>query len=308
MKIICYSILILLIGSGCKQTGIRNLTHDVIIKGFPKELVNFSAYENNPVFKASGTDTWDHLIRERGWIMKEDNMFYMWYTGYRSEGEQHNLGLATSTDGINWTRYPGNPLWDSTWVEDMCVVKSDGVYYMFAEGTNDIAHLLTSTDRLNWKDQGSLDIRYTNGEPLTKCPYGTPSVIMENGVWYLFYEREDLGVWLAASNDLKVWKNKQDEPVLKMGPHSYDKYAVAFDQVIKYEGSYYAYYHASEYKDWHDWTSCIAKSDDLIHWKKYNKNPILRENMSSPLLVKNGEEYWLYSMYPEVCVHFSKIK
>jgi hypothetical protein len=88
-----------------------------------------------------------------------------------------------------------------------------------------------------------------------------------------------------------------------MGPHSYDKYAVAFDQVIKYEGSYYAYYHASEYEDWHEWTSCIAKSDDLIHWKKYNKNPILRENKSSPILVKNGEEYWLYSMHPEVCIH-----
>jgi hypothetical protein len=31
---------------------------------------------------------------------------------------------------------------------------------------------------------------------------------------------------------------------------------------------YYAYYHATAFEDWHEWTSCVAISDDLIHWKK----------------------------------------
>ena len=29
-------------------------------------------------------------------------------------------------------------------------------------------------------------------------------VIKEKAVWYLFYERDDLGIWLATSKDLKV--------------------------------------------------------------------------------------------------------
>ena len=45
----------------------------------------------------------------------------------------------------------------------MCVVRHDGTYFMFAEGKNDIAHLLTSPDGLKWTDHGSLDIRKTDG-------------------------------------------------------------------------------------------------------------------------------------------------
>ncbi len=276
---------------------------------FPVELVDFASYELNPVFSGSGTDTWDQFIRERGYILKENGVYHLWYTGYSKMGgkdKESHLGYATSLDGLKWTRYEDNPIFDSCMVEDMCVVKSKGTYFMFAEGRQDIAHLLTSVDRIHWKEQGSLDIRYTNGMPLSKGPYGTPSVWLENGRWYLFYERDDLGIWLATSTDLKIWTNLQDEPVIKMGPEVYDKYAVAVDQIIKYKGSYYAYYHASEFKDWHEWSSCIAKSDDLVNWIKYSGNPILRENKSSPIMVDDGAHYRLYTMHSKVCVHLPK--
>ncbi len=276
---------------------------------FPSELVDFVAYQDNPVFKGTGTDTWDQMIRERGFILFEDGVYYLWYTGYKGgeETEKH-LGLASSTDGLKWTRYKDNPIVDSAWVEDMMVVKSENVYCMFAEGRGDTAHMLISTDRIHWEEHGNLDIRSTVGKPISPGSYGTPSVFIENGTWYLFYERGDLGVWLAVSTDRKVWINKQDEPVLKMGPEKYDQFAVAVNQVIKYNGKYYAWYHASEFKDWHEWTSCVAVSDDLIHWKKYAGNPVLRENKSSPLLVKTGSEFALYSMHPEVCVHLPKTR
>ena len=272
---------------------------------YPLEILEFDASEKNPVFSGTGLDTWDQLIRERGFILHEDGMYYMWYTGYRDEPDNEmHLGYATSPDGMEWTRYQGNPIFDSGWVEDMMVLKSDSTYYMFAEGRDDIAHMLTSTDRIHWQEHGPLDIRYVNGTPLSKGPYGTPTAWLENDVWYLFYERGDLGIWLATSTDLKVWTNKQDEPVLQPGPEVYDQFGVAFNQIIKHKGKYYAYYHATEYKDWHEWTSCVAISDDLIHWKKYPKNPIQRENKSSPILVDDGDGYRLYTMHENVAVHF----
>ncbi len=277
---------------------------------FPVELVNFTSYEKNPVLSGTGQNTWDQQIRERGWIMKEDGVFHMWYSGYNTpDGKQTecHLGYATSVDGLQWTKYENNPVYNAGWVEDVCVVKSKGVYYMFAENKDKQTSLLTSTDRVNWENKGSIIVRKTNGVPITGW-FGTPSVWLENDIWYLLYERDDHGIWLAKSNiaDLNSWSNVQDEPVLKNGPEVYDKYAIAVDQVFKYQGAYYAYYHASEYEDWHEWTSCIAKSDDLIHWKKYEKNPLLRENKSSPILVIDGDNYMLYSMHPNVCVHLSK--
>jgi predicted GH43/DUF377 family glycosyl hydrolase len=272
---------------------------------YPLEILQFNEGEGNPVFTGTGGDTWDQKIRERGFILREDSVYHMWYTGYREEPDTElHLGYATSPDGLRWTRYEGNPIFDSGWVEDMMVLKHEGTYYMFAEGKDDVAHLLTSTDRVHWTEQGPLDIRQSNGLPISKGPYGTPTVWLENGIWHLFYERGDLGIWLATSNDRKIWTNKQDDPVLQIGPEPYDKYGVAFNQIIKHNGKYYAYYHATEYEDWHEWTSCVAISGDLIHWKKYPGNPIQRENKSSPIVVHDGEQYRLYTMHDEVVVHF----
>lgn len=272
--------------------------------GFAKALVTFTPYKNNPVFAGTGTDTWDKNIRERGYIIKEDSGYYLWYTGYTdNSSDVKYLGYATSTDGLTWTRYKDNPIYSDGWVEDMCVVKSAGVYYMFAEGRGDTAHMLTSTDRIHWTEQGDLDIRRKDGTPIKKGPFGTPCVMKEKDRWYLFYERDDLGIWLATSTNCKVWTNVQDEPVLKMGPEIYDQYAVAMNQVIKYDGLYYGYYHASAFKDWHEWSTNVAVSKDLVHWKKYAKNPIAGNDKSSGIIVNDGKSYRLYTMHPEVNVY-----
>jgi hypothetical protein len=272
---------------------------------FPAELTTFKPYSANPVFTGTGADTWDQKIRERGYILREKGIYHLWYTGYREgAGQSRSLGYATSADGLNWTRYKGNPIQASTWVEDMSVMKSGNTYYMFAEGKEDVAHWLTSTDRIHWKEQGPLDIRYTNHQPLSKGAYGTPAIWKENDVWYLFYERKDEAVWLATSNDLKVWTNVQDQPVLEKGPSDYDRHAVAMNQVIRYKGAYYAYYHASAFTDWHEWSTNIAVSSDLIHWTKYTGNPLVRENKSSGMVVNDGRQYRLYTMHPSVSVYF----
>lgn len=184
----------------------------------------------------------------------------------------------------------------------MCVINADSIYYMFAEGKDDIAHMLTSKDGITWNEKGNIDIRKTSGEPIDKGAYGTPTAWYENGTWYLFYERGDLGVWLATSKDMNIWTNVQDDPVLALGPGAYDKYAVAMNQVIKYNGKYYAYYHASDTKEWKEWSTNIAVSDDLIHWKKYAHNPILKNNRSSGIVINDGKGYRLYTMHPDVNV------
>ena len=277
---------------------------------FPPELVRFHTYEKNPIFRGAGGQAWDAKIRERGWIIRDGDAWRMWYTGYDgSEKPQMALGYAISQDGLSWTRHPANPIYREHWVEDMMIVKQGDMYYMFAEGLDDQAQLLTSRDGLQWKRHGRLMVRYVNGEPLTPGPYGTPTAWFENGVWNLFYERRDLGVWLARSTDLKVWTNVQDEPVLPLGPDNYDKLMIALNQIIKHDERYYAYYHGSgTLQKPRLWTTNVAVSTDLVHWKKFAGNPLLpeRENKSSGIVVQDGKQFRLYTMHPEVNVHFAK--
>ena len=273
-------------------------------------MVSFKSYEGNPVFSGTNTGTWDNQIRERGYILKEGDIYKMWYTGYNGgEKTPKYQGYATSEDGIDWKRYSDNPIFDKKWTEDMFVAKNDKTYYMFAEGNNDIAHLLTSSDGINWEEQGDLVIRKTNGDTIPG-PYGTPTVWIEDGKWYLFYERNDLGIWLATSDDKITWTNVQDEEVLKMGPEKYDEGAVATNQIVKFNNRYYMYYHGSTNPNWADpnenakWTSNVAMSTDLIHWKKYPGNPLVEGDTSSPILVFDGTQYLLYTMHDKVCLYY----
>jgi beta-1,2-mannobiose phosphorylase / 1,2-beta-oligomannan phosphorylase len=279
---------------------------------YPSELTSFVPYGSNPIFTAEGQGHWDIKIRERGWILREGDLWKLWYTGYDgTRAGKKMLGYATSTDGLNWKRYPHNPIYSEHWVEDVCVIPHAGKYYMFAEGEQDRAQLLTSQDGIVWSRAGGLDVRQTNGAPIEEGPFGTPAAWFENGTWNLFYERKDLGVWLARSPDTKVFTNVQDEPVMVPGPDEYDRDLIAFNQIIRYHDRYYVVYHGSKKSPDPNvpnlWSTCLATSTDLIHWEKFPGNPLrpTAENKSSGLLIPDGQRFRLYTMHNEVHVHRS---
>jgi len=282
---------------------------DAAADAFPTELVKWKLLPASPVFRGEGEGHWDVKIRERGWILKEGDAYRLWYTGYDGTRDGIKLlGLATSPDGLKWTRSLANPLVKDHWVEDVNVVVDDGLYYMFAEGKDDNhAELLTSNDGIEWKWVGPLDVRSTDGTPARR-PCGTPAVWVENKVWYLFYEVGDQGVWLAKTTDplKQAWTNVQDEPVLRMGPGEYDREMIAVDQVFRYRGAYYAIYHGSgpvvDVTKPRTWTTNIARSVDLVHWTKYAGNPIVPGDRSSGVVVPVSGGFRLYTMHDHIDV------
>ncbi|HPR11751.1 MAG TPA: hypothetical protein PLV06_05150 [Bacteroidales bacterium] len=306
IAILCLVLLILIScrpkqkpGSGVKGT-----------EDFPKELIKFKPFEHNPVFSGTSEETWDKSIRERGFILHDNGLFKMWYTGYNNSiSETKYLGYATSPDGIKWTRYEKNPVFNQKWTEDMFVFRFGNKYYMYAEGLNDVAHMLVSDDGITWQEQGDLKILTTGGDTIPG-PYGTPSILIRNGKWYLYYERNDEGIWLAVSDDHMIWTNVQDEPVLKKGPGNYDSGAVACNQVIEFRGRYYMYYHGTSDAGWADpgaasiWTSNVAMSSDLVTWTKYSGNPVVEGDHSSPVMVYDGSDYRLYTTHDKVWLYY----
>lgn len=307
--IIAFVLLVFVMACNTKQ---KTPKEDSVQVEFASYMVNFTPSDANPIFTGTGEDTWDKNIRERGYILLEDGVYKMWYSGYNEgSSDPKYLGYATSADGISWERYSEEAIFDEKWTEDMFVVKHEDTYYMLAEGENDVAHLLTSPDGIQWEEQGDLVILDTKGAPIIP-PYGTPVLWIENDTWYLFYERNDDAIWLASSEDLITWTNVQDDPVLNRGPEAYDEGAVAANQVVKDQDKYYLYYHGSSNPDWADpgsnalWTSNVAVSSDLVHWEKYSQNPLVEGDHSSPILVFDGQKQRLYTMHDKVCLYFSE--
>lgn len=275
----------------------------------PAELREFTRQGSASIFTAAPAGAWDAKLRERGWIVREGEQWRMWYTGYDGSATgRRMLGYATSLDGIAWTRHRDNPIYREHWVEDMMIVKQNGIYHMFAEGEGDQSQLLTSPDGLAWTRVRTLDIRMKNGEPISPGPFGTPTAWFENGMWYLFYERGDQAVWLATSKDLKVFTHVQDEPVIAKGPGDYDQVMLALNQVEKIGNVYVAVLHGtSTPAKPRLWSTSFAVSTDLVHWTKWTGNPLLpaADDKSSGQLVHDGKRWRLYTHHDHVDWHLA---
>ena len=303
------SVLLLLCGtypawgqnSDAKPKGANSSTESVA-----EEFIRLTPHEGNPVFSALGKGSWEVKIRERGWILWDEDHYKLWYTGYDgTRSGQKKLGLATSRDGVVWKRHKKNPIYDDHWVEDMMVVKNGDEYLMFAEGKGDQSHLLRSEDGISWRRDGVLDIRRaSDGQRIEAGPFGTPVALRVDGVWHLFYERRDQGIWLATSKDLKTWTNVQDEPVIRLGTEGFDTRMIALNQVFRWGDRYLGLYHGtSSASKPRAWTCGIVVSEDLSHWKRIDKNPILpaKWNQSSGIFVfRPSRRLRFYTMHDQV--------
>ncbi len=76
-----------------------------------KDGVHWAAYTANPVFEPQ-QGAWDDQVLEQS-VIYYKGLYWMWYSGYRGSLKPDttiSIGVATSADGIHWSRYAGNPI------------------------------------------------------------------------------------------------------------------------------------------------------------------------------------------------------
>lgn len=264
-------------------------------------LIPVSQVMDEPLFTAGGAHAWDRRIRERGWILRERGVYRMWYTGYDgSEQGRRMLGHARSLDGKRWERDPGGPVYGASWVEDVCVVKHRDRFYLFAEDGEHGLVWMSSRDGLRWQPRGPVTITSADGAERSSRG-ATPTVYVERGTWYLFYQGTE-GVLLAAGRRPGAFRNVKDEPILRPGKAAHEKTRVAVDHVIKHRGAYFMLYHATGEAKVSEkgWSTNIARSSDLSNWVKFSGNPIIGGNKSSGIFVPHGGGYRIYTMHDRV--------
>ena len=112
----------------CEQIGLATST----------DLVHWTEHPDNPLLrKGDPVKDRDHVIIADPWIMKSKDRYHLFYFAF--DGKHARECLATSTDLLHWSKWPGNPVmdvgrrgtYDSLHCHKPCIVEADGVYYHF---------------------------------------------------------------------------------------------------------------------------------------------------------------------------------
>jgi len=101
--------------------------------------VHWKNIPENPVLKPS--QDWEDLVMQESVLKRGPGQWMMWYSTYGRKARV--TGLATSHDGIHWTKYQGNPVlrigapgeWDDYSAFQPWVFYRHGYYHMIYTGS-----------------------------------------------------------------------------------------------------------------------------------------------------------------------------
>jgi predicted GH43/DUF377 family glycosyl hydrolase len=209
---------------------------------YPSEGIGFAYSDDGitwtkhptPVMTPSAIG-WDSLFVGAPCIIKEGGLYKMWYTGWKSTTRMpHNIGYATSPDGINWTKHPTPVLtpgsgWESGAVGYPSVIKVTGGYLMFYTGETslDIARTgrAMSSDGITWQKDTANNPVLLPGAPGEWDQNNYLGKVIElNNILYIYYTGElnpgvsGTAIGLASSTDMGItWTKYENNPIITRG-------------------------------------------------------------------------------------------
>jgi predicted GH43/DUF377 family glycosyl hydrolase len=247
---------------------------------------SWTKYANNPVLQNGGSGDWDENIIKWPAIIKDGNLYKMWYTGYNNTGSR--IGYATSLDGVTWTKDDSNPVldhgspgeWDE-WIASPTVIKDGATFKMWYCG-DDETHVrigyATSPDGITWTEYASNPV-FDLGNTGEWDDYDVrhPTVLYIGAIYKMWYSgknftSQDSKIGYATSSDGVNWIRYSGNPVMKGTSGDWDAIIKSGGNSMLFNGTYKFWYtgmnstgHRIGY----------ATSPDGITWTKYPGNPIL---------------------------------
>ena len=243
---------------------------------------NWTKYAGNPVLGPGPSGQWDDKTVGYPAVLLDGGTYKMWYVGQKGDNP-YAFGYATSSDGINWTRYAGNPVlstgsWDSWHVMEPWVILEGGTYKMWYTGDDDSKKRIgyaSSTDGINWTKSASYVLEGASGDWDSAYARG-PCVILEGGTYKMWYQGNNgsvSAICYATSTDGITWTKYSGNPVLSLGASGeWDDNTLSSPVVILDGGTYKMWYTGD---DGSVGRVGYATSTDGINWTKHAGHPVM---------------------------------
>ena len=261
-------------------------------------------------------------------VLKVGDEWWMWYNGRTDDRFTGSIGLATSKDGVRWTKQNnGDPVFDhgprgtfdSTKVDHPAVLRFDGKFHVWYTAGDDSSRYTigyaTSPDGIHWTRENNARPVLGPGEPgqFDDQVVLHPAVVRDDsGLLYMWYNgvgpQKSFRVGHATSPDGVQWvRQNHGKPVLEPSVVGdfHEGYVYNVFAMLE-EGQFHMWYSAwapNERKSRPN-HNCIthAVSSTGDEWKK-DSTPTLTNGAAGSIdeyacfacnIVHRGDEWWMY--------------
>lgn len=238
-------------------------------------------FSGNPILR-NGPEAYDigkagpRVIRKEG-----PNDYRMWYEAVAAGPTTTDMGYATSTDGLTWTKR-GTVMapsggWEGNEVSPQSMLFEDGVYKLwYHAGGQTQSHrnigYATSTDGRTWTKRDQPVLTVGQGGAFDDDETAEPRVFRVGGAYRMYYtgknessERKSLGI--ATSPDGITWTKGATNPILDTNRW----------------GNFWGGAFFQEAGLWHLWHAVESGSGQLaykwsrdgLQWTDGTRNPVL---------------------------------
>lgn len=199
-----------------------------------------------PVLKPGTSSDWDYNNVGVGAVIKDGALYRMYYNNSSDFSNPWECGLATSTDALHWTKYPGPILTQTlSWEHSIGaaeVMKVGNLFYLYYSSGTSIG-LATSTDGVTFTKFPEPVL--TETASWETGGVSTPSIIYEGGIYTMVYMvANSSGIGMATSTDGKVWIKDSRNPVFTLldVANQWTKNKIAYLCYRKIGAEYRVYY------------------------------------------------------------------
>lgn len=221
---------------------------------------------NTPVLSPGNIGTWDELAVHPGAVIKDGSLYRMYYSGWSDAYGRWDIGLATSLDGITFTKHPTPVIYGTgvDWeyrIAPSSILKINGTFYLYYTGglmTSTVRKigLALSTDGITWTKYAGNPILTKTSSWEAEGPF-YPSVIMDGNTFKMVYASPNsIGFGFATSPDGKNWTKSENNPFFTktMTSNGWGSLDISYPNFVKFGNEYRIYYsgfnqtHSGKYK------------------------------------------------------------
>ena len=202
---------------------------------------------------------WDDRIASFSGIWRDGSTYYLVYEGAGQDIPNFpgDIGLATSTDGLHFAKYRGNPIlrhnssgWESGNIGTPSLFKTNGTWFLFYhgyDGSRANIGVATGTALTNLVKYAANPVLGVTAGSWDSGAVGKRSTIYQEGPYYYFAHEGsteppfDTARWstgLARSTDLIHWQEFSGSPII---PQTVSSYGYDAPDLVEIAGSWYLY-------------------------------------------------------------------